>query len=91
MHAAGGQIPGISRKQNKKLALLLNDLDSDDEATTTQASFTTDLSKPWMQEFNQYLNGVDDVPAGMSLIQWWGVHLANVASVNLFYLLTVIL
>ena len=32
-----------------------------------------DSEKPWMAEFNRYLNTHDVLPEGMTVVKWWGV------------------
>jgi hAT family protein len=32
-----------------------------------------DLEKPWLAEFNRYLNTHDILPEGMTVVKWWGV------------------
>lgn len=61
---------------NKKLAKLFEELSSDDDTPTpTMIPSPADSQKPWLWEFNQYINRVNEVPDGMSLIRWWGVCL----------------
>lgn len=39
-----------------------------------------DTDKPWLAEFNRYLNTHDVLPEGMTIVEWWGVC-------NVFFLL----
>ena len=32
-----------------------------------------DSEKPWLAEFNRYLNTHDVLPEGMTVVKWWGV------------------
>ena len=32
-----------------------------------------DSEKPWLAEFNRYLNTHDILPEGMTVVKWWGV------------------
>jgi hypothetical protein len=32
-----------------------------------------DPKKPWLKEFNYYLNTVDEIPNGLTVVKWWGV------------------
>ena len=67
-----------SPKKKGKLAMLLEENSSDEDIepdiqvndATTQ---THDSSKPWLHEFNRYLDSSDELPSGMSLPWWWGV------------------
>ena len=36
-----------------------------------------DLMKPWLAEYQRYINTRDVVPEGMSLVEWWGVSLKS--------------
>lgn len=45
----------------------------EDELASATSTPTPNTSKPWLREFNQYLNGGDEVPSGMMIVQWWGV------------------
>lgn len=69
-----------TKKGHSKLAKMKARYDStaQSSATANAASTPPDLaaSKPWLTEFHQYLNGSDDVPAEMSIIQWWGVRVS---------------
>ena len=60
---------------NAKLAKLLANYARDDDDDSADDDRTTDANtnKPWLIEFNQYLNGADTVPSKMSLAQWWEV------------------
>lgn len=79
LYGKDGAPKGLSNiKGNKKLAKLMaeytSDEDEDPDAQSQSATPTIDSSKPWLHEFNQYLNGTDEVPNGMSLPSWWGVR-----------------
>jgi hypothetical protein len=67
--------PKPIKKGNQKLAQLMAHLDSEDEDYDDEgSSFSqTATSTPWALEFNQYLNGADEVANGVSLTHWWGV------------------
>lgn len=50
-------------------------MDTDDESdsndtTSVNMSATND---PWTSGFNAYIDVLDGVPEGVSLVQWWGV------------------
>jgi hypothetical protein len=36
-------------------------------------SFASDISDPWMVEFNRYLKTVEAIPEDMDTVSWWGV------------------
>jgi hypothetical protein len=61
-----------------KVKVLLWELESHDEdenlfAHSTPSSSSSDPAKPWLKEFHYYLNSFDEIPEGMSIVQWWGV------------------
>ena len=73
----------------KKLIRELDDTDDDEDSVTgtgggiSQFSSTASLmapsisavdpKKPWLKEFNHYLNTMDEIPDGLDVVQWWGV------------------
>jgi hypothetical protein len=65
------------KKGNKKLARLLAEDSDDDEMSPASNSIPSNVSeaaeKPWLHEFKAYLDGVDEVPNGMTITKWWGV------------------
>ena len=69
--------PRPAKKGNKRLAALLTENSSDDDADMEDSPSMpdTDSSGPWMREFNSYLKLTDEVPSGMTLVVWWGVSL----------------
>ena len=56
---------------------LLRELDLSDEYSTSDdassSAALTDLTKPWLKDFNHYLNSVDELSEGQTIVQWWGV------------------
>lgn len=79
LYGAGGAPPAAVKKVNKKLARLLA-VDSTDEETDVPSTSATpspdsDNNKPWLREFKLYIDGVDEVPNGMTITKWWGVSL----------------
>lgn len=78
---AKGKYTG-SRKLNKLMRELLSDDDSDadvSQAGTASASATTSASnltpaKPWLDDFNAYLNSRDYLAVHQTVVQWWGVN-----------------
>jgi hypothetical protein len=65
---------------------LLRELESsDDEGSADDAGPSTtqaDPAKPWLKEFNQYLDTTDELSDGQTLVQWWGVS-ACLIDINL--------
>ena len=71
-----GAPPAAVKKGNKKLARLLAEDSTDEEMDAPSTPVTpSDTSKPWLREFNRYIEGVDEVPNGMTITKWWGVSL----------------
>ena len=76
MYGVAGAPPAAVKKRNKKLAQLLaeDSADEDSEMASTPSP-DIDANKPWLWEFKQYIDGVDEVPNGMTITKWWGVSL----------------
>lgn len=69
-------------ERSKKSRRLLDDfgLSSDEEDRSEQpasAPSGSSSTPAWERAFDQYMNGDDDVPDGMSLVEWWGVRDTN--------------
>jgi hypothetical protein len=79
LYGAAGAPPAAVKKGNKKLARLLAEDSTDEEMDVPSTSATplpdADTHKPWLCEFKAYINGVDEVPNGMTITKWWGVRL----------------
>jgi hypothetical protein len=80
MYGIAGAPPAAVKKRNKKLAQLLAEDSADEDsemASTPSLPVAPDVNtnKPWLREFKQYIDGVDEVPNGMTIIKWWGVSL----------------
>jgi hypothetical protein len=50
--------------------LVARELDTDSEA---EEETNLDPSKPWMAEFDRYMNTHESIPDDMSTVAWWGV------------------
>jgi len=66
------------RPATSNMNKLLRELDSsgDDSSSDDDAgpsATPADPAKPWLKEFNQYLNMIDELADGQTLVQWWGV------------------
>ncbi|KAG6838737.1 hypothetical protein C0991_009085, partial [Blastosporella zonata] len=59
-------------KKNKVTGTLLRHNVSDSEDSDLEDDTPADLAKPWLSEFQQYLDTNDIVPDGMSIVKWWG-------------------
>jgi hypothetical protein len=40
----------------------------------------TDTTKPWLSEFQRYLNTHDVIPEGTTVVKWWGVRMIHIFS-----------
>lgn len=71
------------QKPNKPLNGHLRALsdDKNDDNIPTTSSTPADPSRPWMTEYNDYLDTREFVLGEMGTIQWWGVH----SILNLFH------
>ena len=49
--------------------------DTDTEDSTNNDKGSAYLANAWMEEWKSYINSVEDVPEGMSLVCWWGVRI----------------
>ena len=48
-----------------------DDTDSETEDDITVA----DPTKPWLTEWNMYIQTREAIPEGMGLVRWWGVRI----------------
>jgi len=46
------------------------DSDSEDDATNLESG---DSAKPWLAEFNLYLDTVESIPNNIGIVEWWRV------------------
>lgn len=69
--AARPAAPTHGKKLGSLLRVVSDDEDDDPTSSTTPTLSTEQLIE---QEFHQYLNSKDIVPAGMTLVAWWGVR-----------------
>jgi hypothetical protein len=58
-----------------KLLRELESSDSDESSDNLGPSTLVDPTKPWLKEFNQYLNAIDELSDGQTIVQWWGVSI----------------
>ena len=81
MYRVAGAPPATVKKHNKKLTQLLAQDSTDEEMdiplTSATPSPDSDTNKPWLREFKLYIDGVDEVPNGMTITKWWGVRLIH--------------
>ena len=58
-----------------KLLHELESSNSDRSSNNSGPSTLVDPTKPWLKEFNQYLNATDELSDGQMIVQWWGVSI----------------
>jgi hypothetical protein len=62
-----------------KITRLLRELsESEDDGnvpTPSAADVPVDPRKPWLKDFNHYLNTFDQLAENQTIVQWWGVSL----------------
>ena len=66
----------MSSKTIKKKGLhrLLRELsDDENDSSAPHASAPVDPDRPWYPVFCQYIDAVEQVPDGWSIVKWWGV------------------
>jgi hypothetical protein len=51
----------------------IEDKDSDDEMPESVTVTPVDQRKPWLKEFNYYINMFDQLSENQTIVQWWGV------------------
>lgn len=54
-------------------AQLLRELSGDEDDIQESIIQTPNVLKPWLPEFECYLDTNDPVPEGTSVLKWWGV------------------
>lgn len=71
--ASSSSLPSNAPKKMSRIGRLVQrNLDTDSEGEDDENG-GSDPSKPWMAEFQRYMNTHDLVPEGMSIVEWWGV------------------
>ena len=60
---------GLSRRK-KNRRLIVDETDSESDDHNNEA---TDPSRPWLDEWTDYINTNEVVPEGMGVVCWWGV------------------
>ena len=46
----------------------------DDTSEEEEVTVASDPSKPWLDEWNPYIQTHESVPEGMGIVCWWGVR-----------------
>jgi hypothetical protein len=79
MYGNGVAVPVVRQhtgKSSSKLGQLLRELSDDEDNVTptphTQRESSLEASKPWLCDFNGYLQSWAEL-GNMSIVEWWGV------------------
>jgi hypothetical protein len=68
------QLSSMQPSKFKGLHILLRELsDDEDAAMEVTPNFPNDPQRPWLRDYQAYINAVEQVPDGWTTIQWWGV------------------
>ncbi|KAG6852032.1 hypothetical protein C0991_003761 [Blastosporella zonata] len=68
------QISAPLHKKHKTVGHFLHANTSDSEDSGSEEDTLSNLTKPWLTEFQCYLDTNNVVPEGMLVVEWWGVH-----------------
>jgi hypothetical protein len=60
----------LLKKMSRVGRLVSRELDTDSEA---EEDGNLDPSKPWLAEYDRYMNTHESIPSDMTTVQWWGV------------------
>jgi hypothetical protein len=70
--------PSAPPTKHKGLHALLRELsDDEDNVTDTKVGVPYDPQRPWLHDYQAYIDAVEQVPEGWTAIQWWGVSILN--------------
>jgi hypothetical protein len=47
----------------------------DTDSETEEAVTVADPTKPWLIEWNMYIQTHEAIPEGMGMVRWWGVSI----------------
>jgi len=62
-------------RKGKGLHALLRELSDDDEPTTNMGlDVPEDPQRPWLHDYRAYMDVLEKVPDGWTVVQWWGVR-----------------
>jgi hypothetical protein len=75
---------GVQLTKSKGLRTLLRELsDDEDEMEDTGTAVPDDPRRPWLRDYRAYLDVLEQVPEGWTVIQWWGVSWISVAIISI--------
>jgi hypothetical protein len=75
---------GVQLTKSKGLRALLQELsDDEDEMEDTGTAVPDDPRRPWLRDYCAYLDVLEQVPEGWTVIQWWGVSWISVAIISI--------
>ena len=66
-------------RKDKGLHALLQELsnDKEDTAMDTGLDVPDDPQRPWLHDYRAYVDVLEQVPEGWTVIQWWGVSIPD--------------
>ena len=76
MSLSGNNMKGYTTqsRKGKKINALLRELSDDDDNTVDiGVDILSDPQRPWLQDYHAYMDVIEQVPEGWSMIKWWGV------------------
>jgi hypothetical protein len=63
--------------KGKRVQALLRELSDDEDAVSDiGADVPNDPQRPWLQDYQGYIDTIDQVPEDLTTIQWWGVRIS---------------
>ena len=65
-----------SAKRGKIRSLLRELSEDEDEALDIGLDIANDPQRPWLQDYQAYMNVVEQIPDGWTAVKWWGVSLS---------------
>ena len=70
---------GVSSKQSKsKITTLLRELSDDEDNVEIESPGLTstpeDPNRPWLHDFHAYLDIIEHIPDGWTIVGWWGFN-----------------
>ena len=66
--------PAQSQK-TKGLRALLREVSDDEEETMGNVEPSDDPERPWLRDYQAYLDVREQIPEGWTTIKWWGVSI----------------
>ena len=87
-NAKGGS--SMQSKKGRKLRTLLRELsDDEDVIKDSRVEVPDDPQRPWLHDYNAYIDVLEQVPEGWTSIQWWGVSIESLCPDEMLILFVV--